>query len=106
MEIVYKNANVFTDISGLVLGNITDRCEKFMRRQLEEMLLYGVEAENVLFGTDWPISSMETYLEFMATLKIPREDKRKIMAENAAQLFHLPIQDHGGPVGALRDWLT
>jgi hypothetical protein len=28
------------------------------------------------------------------------------MAENAAQLFHLPIQDHGGPVGALRDWLT
>lgn len=106
MEIVYKNANVFTDISGLVLGNFTDRFEKFMRRQLEEMLLYGVEAENVLYGTDWPISSMETYLEFMETLKIPREDKRKIMAENAGRLFRLPVREHGGPMGALRDWLT
>ncbi len=106
MEIVYKNANVFTDISGLVLGNFTDRFERYMRRQLEEMLLYGVEAENVLFGTDWPISSMETYLEFMETLKIPREDKRKIMAENAARIFRLPVREIGGPMGALRDWLT
>src|SRR5690606_18307644 len=67
----------------------TDRFETYMRRQLEEMLIYGVEPDNVLFGTDWPISSMDTYVEFMDQLSIPGRDKRKIMAENSLKLFRI-----------------
>jgi predicted TIM-barrel fold metal-dependent hydrolase len=93
MEVVYKNKNVYTDISGLVLGNFSDRFEQFMSKQLQEMLLYGVEPDKVLFGTDWPISSMESYIDFMAELKIPERDKRKIMYENSAELFDLPVSD-------------
>ncbi|MEZ4585729.1 MAG: amidohydrolase family protein [Gemmatimonadales bacterium] len=89
MEVVYKNANVYTDISGLVLGDFSDRFEKFMRKQLEEMLLFGVEPRNVLFGTDWPISSMESYLEFMRDLATPEREKRRILAENAIELYRL-----------------
>lgn len=89
MEVVYKNANVYTDISGLVLGEFHDRFEAYMRRQLQEMLLYGVEPDNVLFGTDWPISSMESYLDFMRDLATPEREKRKIMADNALRLFRL-----------------
>lgn len=89
MEVVYKNANVYTDISGLTLGAFEDRFEVYMRKQLQEMLLYGVEPDAVLFGTDWPISSMESYLEFMDELAIPERDKRKIFAENAIELFRL-----------------
>lgn len=89
MEVVYKNANVFTDISGLTLGTFEDRFEVFMRKQVQEMLLYGVEPHSVLFGTDWPISSMESYQEFMEDLAIPEKDKRKILAENALDLFQL-----------------
>ncbi len=91
MEVVYKNKNVYTDISGLVLGNFSDRFERYMRKQLQEMLLYGVEPDKVLFGTDWPISSMESYLEFMEELSIPTRDKQKIMSENSARVFRLPI---------------
>lgn len=91
MEVVYKNKNVYTDISGLVLGDFTDRFERYMRQQLHDMLLYGVEADNVLFGTDWPISSMESYLEFMEELNLPPKDMNKIMYENAARLFKIPI---------------
>lgn len=105
MEVVYKNNNVYTDISGLVLGNFTDRFEVFMRKQLQEMLLYGVEPENVLFGSDWPISSMESYLEFIEEIKIPERDKRKIMFENAARLFKLPVNNAGLPWGSLLDML-
>jgi uncharacterized protein len=101
MEVVYKNKNVYTDISGLVLGNFSDRFERFMRKQLQEMLLFGVEPENVLFGTDWPISSMESYLEFMEELKIPEKEKRKIMFENAAALFHLPVSAPSFNIGSL-----
>jgi predicted TIM-barrel fold metal-dependent hydrolase len=93
MEVVYKNKNVYTDISGLVLGNFSDRFEQFMSRQLQDMLVYGVEPETVLYGTDWPISSMESYIEFMEELKIPEREKRKIMFENSAELFRLSPAD-------------
>lgn len=93
MEVVYKNKNVYTDISGLVLGDFTDRFEVYMRKQLQEMLLYGVEPDKVLYGTDWPISSMRSYLDFMEELTIPDREKRKIFFENAAKLFKLPVAE-------------
>ncbi|HXI22040.1 MAG TPA: amidohydrolase family protein [Gemmatimonadales bacterium] len=105
MEVVYKNSNVYTDISGLVLGDFSDRFESFMQRQLQEMLLYGVEPDNVLYGTDWPISSMRSYLEFIDELKIPIKERRKIMFENAARLFRLPIKQDGPGLGSLLEHL-
>jgi predicted TIM-barrel fold metal-dependent hydrolase len=53
------------------------------------MLLYGVEPAKVLYGTDWPISSMETYLAFMQELALPAAERRGIMADNAIKLFGL-----------------
>ncbi len=93
MEVVYKNKNVYTDISGLVLGDFSDRFESFMRKQLQEMLEYGVEPDRVLFGTDWPLASMESYLEFIEELSIPEREREKIMWENAARLFRFSPSD-------------
>ncbi len=93
MEVVYKNANVYTDISGLTLGAFEDRFEAYMRKQVQEMLLYGVEPDSVLFGTDWPIASVESYIEFMEELAIPARDKRKILAENSIELYGLDPRD-------------
>jgi predicted TIM-barrel fold metal-dependent hydrolase len=101
MEVVYKNKNVYTDISGLVLGNFSDRFESYMRKQLQEMLVYGVEPDKVLFGTDWPISSMESYLEFIEELSIPEKDRKKIMYQNAASLFKLPVRETSFDLGSL-----
>jgi predicted TIM-barrel fold metal-dependent hydrolase len=91
MEVVYKNANVYTDFSGLVLGDFEDRFEGYLRRQVQEMLLYGVQPEKCLYGTDWPIASMESYLDFMEELRMPPRDRRLMMYENAIRLFRLPI---------------
>jgi predicted TIM-barrel fold metal-dependent hydrolase len=101
MEVVYKNSNVYTDISGLVLGDFNDRYESFIGKQLQEMLVYGVEPDKVLFGTDWPISSMESYLEFMEELPMPAKERNKIMYENAARLFNLPLPGASLGIGAL-----
>jgi len=101
MEVVYKNKNVYTDLSGLVLGDFSDRFESYMRKQLQEMLVYGVEPDKVLFGTDWPISSMESYIEFIDELSIPEKDRKKILYQNSAQLFHFPANDDQGGIGAL-----
>jgi predicted TIM-barrel fold metal-dependent hydrolase len=101
MEVVYKNSNVYTDISGLVLGDFTDRFESYMHKQLQEMLTYGVESDNVLFGTDWPISSMESYLQFVEELRIPDKERQKILWENAAKLFKLPVTQPSFGLGSL-----
>ncbi len=92
MEVLYKNANVSTDFSGLVLGDFEDRFEIYMRKQVQEMLLYGVQPERCLYGTDWPIASMESYLDFMEELRLPPRDRRLMMCENAIRLFKLPIE--------------
>lgn len=89
MEVVYKNANVYSDISGLVLGGFSDRFEKFMIKQIQEMLTFGMNPSKILYGTDWPISSMGSYLDFVSELTIPTEDRLKILGKNAMRLFKL-----------------
>jgi len=101
MEVVYKNDNVYADISGLVLGDFSDRFEEYMRKQLQEMLLWGMNPKKVLFGTDWPISTMESYIGFMEELKLPLKDKQLLFYQNAAQLFKIPVKDSAIGLGSL-----
>jgi predicted TIM-barrel fold metal-dependent hydrolase len=88
-----------------VLGDFTDRFERYMRDQLQEMIIYGMEPSKVLFGTDWPISSMRSYLEFIEELNIPPADLEKIMFQNAARLFDIPIGGAGASASGLLGWL-
>jgi len=92
MEVVYKNENVYTDMSGLTLGGFTDRFEAYMRQQLKEMILWGVEPSKVLYGTDWPLATMESYLQFVDELRLPARDKDQMLFQNAAALFKLNLQ--------------
>jgi len=100
MEVVYKNENVYTDISGLTLGQFTDRFEAYMRQQLKEMILWGVNPNRVLYGTDWPLASMESYLAFMEELKLPARDKDLMFFENAAALFKLDVKRQATGLGS------
>jgi predicted TIM-barrel fold metal-dependent hydrolase len=106
MEVVYKNRNVYTDISGLVLGDFSDRFEEYMQKQIQEMLLYGVEPDKVLYGTVWPIAEMDSYLEFMEELKMPEKDRRKILYENAAALFNIPVTDKNSGLASILKGFT
>ena len=62
MEVVYKNKNVHADVSGLVLGEFSDKFEKYMLGQVREMILYAGEPRYLLSGTDWPICGMKSYI--------------------------------------------
>jgi uncharacterized protein len=91
MEVVYKNTHVYADISGLVLGGFTSKYEKFMHRQLKEMMMFAGDPNYLLYGTDWPISSMESYTGFMKSLKLSKKLKELILWKNAAELFRIPV---------------
>jgi uncharacterized protein len=91
MEVVYKNANVYADFSGLVLGSFTEAFEDYMEEQIKEVILYAGEPRKFLYGSDWPICSMKSYVEFVRQLELPEQDLRLIMYENARRLFRLPL---------------
>jgi len=96
MEVVYKNEHVYADFSGLVLGDFTSEFEQYMHGQLKEMILYAGEPAYLLFGTDWPISSMESYVEFMRKLDLEDDKKELIYWRNAAELFRIELEPTGG----------
>lgn len=89
MEVVYKNKNAYTDISGLVLGSFEDKFEKFMLQQVREMILYAGEPRYLLYGTDWPICTMKSYLKFVRSLELPEKSLDRIMWRNAAEVFNM-----------------
>lgn len=97
MEVVYKNSNVYADFSGLVLGNFTEAFEDYMEKQIEDVLLYAGDPGFLLYGTDWPICSMKSYLDFVRQLKLSDVDRHAIMYENARKLFKLPLPEQPVP---------
>jgi predicted TIM-barrel fold metal-dependent hydrolase len=91
MEVVYKNANVYADISGLMLGEFTQAFEDYMNDEIEDVITYAGEPEKFLYGTDWPICSMKSYLEFVRRLEIKERDRQLLLYENTRRLFKLPL---------------
>lgn len=91
MEVVYKNPNVYADFSGLILGGFTEAFEDYMEEQIGEVILYAGEPRKFLYGSDWPICSMKSYVAFVRQLKLPAADLHSIMYENSRQLFRLPL---------------
>ena len=91
MEVVYKNANVYADISGLVLGEFTEAFEDYMSEEIRDVILYAGDPGKFLFGTDWPICSMKSYVSFVGQLGLSDEARERIMFRNARDLFRLPV---------------
>lgn len=91
MEVVYKNQNVYADFSGLVLGTFTEAFEDYMAEEIQDVILYAGDPGRFLFGTDWPICSMTSYVDFVHELKLPDETYRMIMYENSRKLFKLAL---------------
>ena len=92
MEVVYKNENTYADVSGLVVGDFEDNFEKYMLQQVREMILYAGEPRYLMYGTDWPICEMKSYLRFMRGLDLPEKDHEMIMWQNAAKLYKLDVR--------------
>lgn len=88
-EVLYKNKNVYADISGFVIGDFDHYFERMMKERMAELISYAGEPRYLLYGTDWPISTMDSYLNFVAKLKIKNEYRDWLMYKNAKELFKI-----------------
>lgn len=92
-EVLYKNDNVFADISGLTLGNFESAFERYLVQRVKDMILYmGDPGKQLLYGSDWPLVDMGPYLKFLENLDFPPETMESIAWRTAAQLFKIPIE--------------
>lgn len=89
-EITYKNRNVYLDISGLVEGNaahITNtQQEPLLMQHYTQGLLYLNDYKKVLFGTDWPIVPLQSYIDFCKKIT-PEHAHEDVFRGNAQRVY-------------------
>jgi predicted TIM-barrel fold metal-dependent hydrolase len=88
-EIVYKNRNVYADISGLIVGNFTLYAEIHYINKIKELLNYVGEPHRILFGSDWPISNLSSYLSLVQKLELSQDSYDLLMFKNTKSVFRL-----------------
>lgn len=91
-ELVYKNTNVYTDTSGLLahpgVPYFREMVGRAQRRLSNAIAAIG-DAHRVLYGSDWPLESIETAVGLIEGLDLPWEDRERILGGNARELFRI-----------------
>lgn len=91
-EVLYKNENVFADISGLTLGEFSYEFERYVAMRVKEMIFYmGDPGKQLLYGTDWPLVSMRAYTKFFRDLDLTDEQRECVAWRTAARLFRIDV---------------
>ena len=90
-EILYKNKNVYADISGLIVGNFSSSAKIHYANKIKEILNYVEHPHHLMYGSDWPISNMDSYINFVQNLEFDKESFDLLMFNNAQSLFNISI---------------
>jgi predicted TIM-barrel fold metal-dependent hydrolase len=94
-EVVYKNVNVWADLSGLAVGDADyftaeERQETLQdaRAALRRAFRYAERPNRFLYGSDWPLAPMTSYRAFIASA-LPEIYHPLVFEDNARTLFRI-----------------
>ena len=92
-EVAGKNKNVYMDLSGLHVGDAAYFAERVREPLLidryRQALIVMDAYDKVLFGTDWPLAPMASYIDFCKRL-VPPQEYDRVFYDNARRVFKLP----------------
>jgi hypothetical protein len=94
-QVVYKNANVYAELSAFLIGNekawvamekdgVVGRTVKRVMEGIE----YAEAPERFLYGSDYPLSPMTAYRDFVRRM-FPKDQHDGVFRDNAKKLFGL-----------------
>jgi predicted TIM-barrel fold metal-dependent hydrolase len=87
-EMTRPYENIYFDTSGLADDEVIAATGlQKIRRILA--LTAKERPNNVVFGTDYAMCSIKKHIELVESLEISRQEKNRILGENAIKLFHL-----------------
>jgi predicted TIM-barrel fold metal-dependent hydrolase len=98
-EVIYKNDNVWADLSALIIGDEALFEGHFAARKpnpgiasvipsVRDAILYTGKPDRFLFGSDWPLAPMASYRKLIEAI-VPPEHRQAIFHDNARDLFGL-----------------
>lgn len=95
-EVLYKNDNVYADISGLTLGEFTYDFERYVAMRLKDMITYmGDPGKQLMYGTDWPLVKMKPYIKLLRELDFEDEQLENVAWRTAAGVFGIDETELG-----------
>jgi predicted TIM-barrel fold metal-dependent hydrolase len=88
-EVIYKNENVYADLSGLITGLPEAYRDEYRERLLHQLenAIYYCGADHMMFGTDYCLAAHADSIEFFSKLKIKEEDMENFLFKNAVELY-------------------
>ena len=94
-EVIYKNMNVWADLSGLIVGDdaafvgeeAADAVAE-LAYDIRRAMQYSERPNRFLYGTDWPLAPMPAYRDFIAAA-VPADHHDCVFTENARTLFRI-----------------
>jgi predicted TIM-barrel fold metal-dependent hydrolase len=94
-EVVYKNVNVWVDVSGLAVGDEAGFAAAERQEALQETIdgvrrafRYAERPNRFLYGSDWPLAPMAAYRNWVMAA-IPEIHHPLVLEDNARMLFRL-----------------
>ncbi|MBU9721395.1 MULTISPECIES: amidohydrolase family protein [Bacillaceae] len=89
-EVVYKNRNMFADLSGLIVGD-SDSVTRIRNTphffdHMKHALAFCDHYEKLMFGTDWPLVQIGPYIAFIKEY-IPKSAWEDVFFNTAVRVF-------------------
>ncbi len=89
-EILYKNKNVYADLSGLLVGDGVligrFRSQELYLNMIKTALILADSYDKLLYGTDWPLVPMQDYIRFIKDI-VPEEHHQAVFYDNAKKVY-------------------
>jgi uncharacterized protein len=60
------------------------------------VVAFAGNPSSLLYGTDWPICDMGSYIRFVRNLHLSEEDTELILWRNSARIFNIDVEAIGG----------
>jgi len=99
-EIIFKNPNVWADLSGLFVGSdqeikdlldaakVRDSAAGLVFSDLNKAIAYVGDYKRFLYGSDWPLAPLASYRRLIEAM-IPKEHRQAVFRTNAEHVFRL-----------------
>jgi uncharacterized protein len=94
-EVLYKNDNVWADLSGFLMGSDVDADSPLshawrhrLSERVAEAMLYTDKPNRFVFGSDWPLADIGRYSMFIESM-LPSNEWASLFDANARLLFGL-----------------
>ena len=90
-ELIYKQPNVYADISGLAAsgGKYSVQYARSVAEKLSRAIYFAGGADKIVFGSDYPVMHPARAISLVSELEIDSKDRRRILSDNAKKIFML-----------------